>query len=91
MRVLKALATREYAVQAMGPCPPRRKGAINWLEATILCSRLVAAMYCYYGGACSRSQNQIWCVNVGEYLTFGSVVGLDYYLHHMPTRNSWDG
>ena len=29
------------------------------------------------------NQNRVWCVNIGEYLVFGSIVGSDY-LYHMP-------
>ena len=31
-------------------------------------------------------ENQTWCVHVGEYMVFGSIVGSDYNLYHKPTR-----
>ena len=27
-----------------------------------------------------NKQNRIWCVNIGEYMVFGSIVGSDYYI-----------
>ena len=33
------------------------------------------------------NENQIWCVNIWEYMVFGSIVGSDYYYDtSMPPR-----
>ena len=33
----------------------------------------------YYAGTRCSNQDQIWCVNMGEYTFFGFIVGPDYY------------
>ena len=42
----------------------------------------------YYGTYCSN-QNQIWCVNMAEYMGFGSIVGSDYYIWNLVIRTEY--
>ena len=50
-----------------------------------------AGIYSHYGGTYCSNQDQIKCVNIGEYMVweymvFGSIVGFDYY--GMPALNN---
>ena len=49
---------------------------IRWL---ILHRNICHHLYFYSAGTYCSNQDLIWCVNIGEYMVVGSIVGSDYY------------
>ena len=56
----------------------------------MVCSRRCGGGLLFTGDHIDSNRNQICCVNIEECMVFGSIVGSDYYIQHMPTRQYYD-
>ena len=81
---VEILAQTRLSSLALRDSPLPRKSARRQVPGT---AKMISNELKIFTAAHSN-QNQIWCVNIGEHMFFGSIVGSDYYIHHKPPRNS---